>query len=90
MLYDAAAVRNLEEHSTSNKSTYAYYFTERYYPNTDVEFFNIPEWLKRSADHTQELPFLFGSAFLADETDYTWSGGLKSGFQSCRFFVSLV
>ena len=43
-----------------------------YEPQT--QFIQIPGWLRRSADHTQELPFLFGAAFLEDETDGIWIG----------------
>lgn len=71
-LYDVGALETLLAHSTGNKSTYAYYFGEMYEPQT--QFIQIPGWLRRSADHTQELPFLFGAAFLEDETDGIWIG----------------
>ena len=72
--YDVDIVKQLREHSSGNKATYAYYFTERYDLITVNPMFNSPSWLKVSATHVDELPFLFGAAFLKEESSPIWEG----------------
>lgn len=74
LYFNADVVRQLHQHSSSTKSTYAYYFTERYDFTTDNPFLFLPNWLKRSAAHYDDIPFLFGAAFLEEESSPIWKG----------------
>jgi len=47
------------EHSSSNQSTYAYYFTEL--TPLPALFFSVPDWLRVSADHFAEVGLVFGA-----------------------------
>ena len=47
----------------SQKSTYAYYFTEQF--KLDPPVFPVPNWIvNNSADHGDDLPFVFGGVYL--------------------------
>ncbi|XP_067930640.1 acylcarnitine hydrolase-like [Watersipora subatra] len=65
---------NLEEHSESSKSTYAYYFTkivERKGTNT---MWPHPSWNAQvAADHADEVLFVFGTPFLKDDKSEFWT-----------------
>ena len=62
MLFNADSVRQLSIHSSNPSSTYAYYFTENV---RDPAFIprQVPDWLETSADHGDEIPFVFGSVY---------------------------
>ena len=56
------AVRQLRAHSSSSKTTYAYYFTEDYTPAVQI-WPALPSWIKKSAFHGDELPYVFGNMY---------------------------
>ena len=67
-------VYNLQEHSLSSKPTYAYYFTERVSIDPKLKIFHRPEWAKTSADHAEDLFYVFGASFLKSEEPTMWQG----------------
>jgi len=68
------SVRQLEQHSASEKPTYAYYFTEKHKTTPPASLWTIPDWLKVSADHGDEVAFVFGGSLIkeAAKTDPLW------------------
>jgi len=60
MSFNIDCTRELRAHSSSSKSTYAYYFTELYDAPEAVKGWAVPNGLKVSADHADEIPFVFG------------------------------
>ncbi|KAF6017038.1 CES2 [Bugula neritina] len=67
-------VRQLEQHSAGEKPTYAYYFTEKHKTNPLASLWTLPDWLKVSADHGDEVAFVFGGSLIkeAAKTDPLW------------------
>ena len=74
------SVRQLQAHSNTSRSTYAYYFTENYKLPTPL-WPAMPSWIKKSAAHLDELPFVFGTVYNIDED--IWTG------KQC-FYVKIV
>jgi len=70
-------VRQLEQHSAGEKPTYAYYFTEKHKTNPLASLWTLPDWLKVSADHGDEVAFVFGGSLIkeAAKTDPLWESG---------------
>lgn len=66
MGFNADIVRLLESHSAGRKKTYAYTFTELVNLPAEDKPWPNPDWLKVSADHTDELPFVFGLPFIPE------------------------
>ena len=62
--FDADLLAQLKVHGdASQKSTYAYYFTEQF--KLDPPVFPVPNWIvNNSADHGDDLPFVFGGVYL--------------------------
>lgn len=63
MSFNVDCTRKLRAHTSSSKSTYAYYFTELYDAPEAVKGWELPDGLKVSADHADEIPFVFGVPF---------------------------
>ncbi|XP_067929874.1 bile salt-activated lipase-like isoform X2 [Watersipora subatra] len=63
--FNADTANQLEQHSVSDKATYGYYFTELH--NVENPLWQLQDWLKRGADHGDELPLLFGAGNVAAE-----------------------
>lgn len=59
--FNADSVRQLRAHSQSDKSTYAYYFTNLYHAPPQSGWWDAPVWLKKSADHADEIAFVWGA-----------------------------
>jgi len=59
--FNADTFRQLIEHSTGTKSTYAYYFTE--IDSNSLSFVPLPSWLGNKSNHGDEIPFVFGSPY---------------------------
>ena len=78
IVFNMDTVKQLEQHSTSNKATFAYYFTEFYKTVTMNPLWCMPGWLKTKADHADELPFVFGVGTIVKELgnkkDSVWKG----------------
>ena len=55
----------LRAHTTSSKTTYAYYFTELYDVPDGLQSWTIPDAVKVGADHADELAFVFAHALAA-------------------------
>lgn len=75
--YAAGTIRQLTSRANiTGKSTYGYYFNEPFKPNPPNSLWSMQEWLKTSADHGDDLPFLFGAAWLRTglETGQIWRG----------------
>ena len=68
--FDADSLAQLKVQSESTqKSTYAYYFTEQFKP--DPPFYPFPEWIvNNSAEHADDLPFVFGGFYIIDDEIY--------------------
>lgn len=60
----ADAVRFLDKHSQGDKVTYGFIFSEYI---RGAETYPFPEMYKFSAEHGEELPFVFGFAYITDE-----------------------
>jgi len=58
---NADTFRQLIEHSTGTKATYAYYFTE--VSPSLISSTPLPSWLGNKSNHGDELPFVFGSPY---------------------------
>lgn len=61
----------------TDKSTYGYFFNENLITLSSLNpMWTMPDWLKRSADHGDELFFLFGAAWLRTglEKGQIWAG----------------
>ena len=58
----ANTIRQLTKHSEGGDqhSTYGYYFTEEYHAEENYSFWTVPDWAKNSADHSDDLIFMFG------------------------------
>ena len=57
-IFDIAMVTQLEQHSHSEKPTYAYYYTQ---PSKNPStLWSVPDWLRTTADHGDEITFVFG------------------------------
>lgn len=54
----------LHQHSQGPKNTFGYYFTKYIY---GLELMPFPEIYKFSADHVEELPYVFGLPLVTDE-----------------------
>lgn len=68
--FDADSLNQLKVHSeATQKTTYAYYFTEQFKP--DPAFFLYPSWiLNNSAEHADDLPFVFGGYYIMESSVY--------------------
>ena len=65
----------IEDHSESTKSTYAYYFNESIKSPPEHSLWPKPDWAESTADHADEMLFMFGPAFLwEDEQASLWAG----------------
>jgi len=65
-IFDERGLEKLQQHSLGNTSTYAYYFTQKYTPDPPNPMGTPPDWLKSSADHGDELPFVFGGPLIRE------------------------
>lgn len=63
MNFAADIMNMLNRHSGGSTKAYGYTFTELF-PNPD--FWPLPDWVKTSAGHGDELRFVFGFPFLWD------------------------
>lgn len=76
LMINADTVRQLNSHSSSLTSTYAYHFTQLYnFSNGEIApflSFSLPPWAKVGAFHSDELPFVFGSVYSKEYK--VWSG----------------
>ena len=57
----------LEKHSAGSKSTYGYYFTKKS-GLSNRGLWELPLWASVSADHAEEIPYVFGMAELPDDS----------------------
>ena len=71
MSFNADSVRQLSAHSDGSKATYAYYFTENFMPAAPI-WPLTPSWIKTTANHGDDLPFVFGSIYNNEKN--IWSG----------------
>ena len=73
-MFDGDVINNLKQHSTSEATvTYAYYFTEVFDPA--LVLVPIPDYLRSSANHGDDLPFVFGAPFMSDDGESElWKG----------------
>ena len=55
-------IRQLRYHSKTPNATYAYYFTNLYNAPKGDAWWYLPPWVKTSADHGDEIPFVWGFA----------------------------
>jgi len=62
-------VNQLQQHAAGETATYAYYFTEEYKPDPPNPLWSMPDWLKTSADHADELPFMFGGPLIKKDME---------------------
>ena len=62
MSFNADSVRQLSLRSDDSKPTYAYYFTENFKTPAFIPM-QVPDWADTSADHGDEIPFVFGSVY---------------------------
>ena len=67
-------VHGLEDHSESAKVTYAYHFTELVQANPDYDLSPSPQYLKYSANHMDELYYVFGTAYMLEYLPNIWKG----------------
>lgn len=59
LAFNVDSVRELSIHSSSSRSTYAFQFSENY--QAPISLWPMaPSWVKVTASHGDELPFLFG------------------------------
>jgi len=65
-IFDERGLEKLQQHSLGKTSTYAYYFTQKYTPDPPNPMGTPPDWLKSSADHGDELPFMFGGPLIRE------------------------
>ena len=87
-MFNMDTTKQLEQHSTSDKATFAYYFTELFKPSKPSPLWNIPDWLKKKADHADELPFVFGLGSILTELEQTKSS-LWEGKLSCLLIFEI-
>lgn len=69
-------LRQLEKHSEGNRSTYGYYFDQKL---SSTDLFrpgpnNVPGWLKVSAEHSEEIPMVWGAPALLGDRNKLWAG----------------
>lgn len=57
------SVELLEKHGGGDSKTYAYYFTKKS-NRTNRGMWELPLWLSVSADHAEEIPYVFGMSEL--------------------------
>ena len=73
--FNADIHRLIEKASEGNHSTYAYYFAHLLTSPLNLFGAPKPDWLRRSADHAEELPLVFGGPLLARENNSNvWLG----------------
>ncbi|KAF6023162.1 ces3 [Bugula neritina] len=84
-------VRQLEQHSAGEKPTYAYYFTEKHKTNPLASLWTLPDWLKVSADHGDEVAFVFGGSLIkeAAKTDPLWENILNRDLYAKGFVTKI-
>ena len=73
--FNADAIRQLQVHSVTDNSTYAYQFSNLFH--SDNGFLNYPSWAKTSADHGEELPFVWGMLLEKEQYQNLTKGGFK-------------
>mgnify|MGYP001797590899 FL=1 len=73
--FNADAIRQLQVHSVTDNSTYAYQFSNLFH--SDDGFLNYPSWAKTSADHGEELPFVWGMLLEKEQYQNLTKGGFK-------------
>ena len=64
--FNTDIIRQLRAHSQTNRKAFAYYFTNLIQYPPFVKPWYFPAWIKRSADHTDEVPFVFGAILAKD------------------------
>ena len=72
--FHADIINNLQQHSSSkNTNTYAYYYSEVF--DAAVTLIPIPDYIRSSANHGDDVPLTFGAPFMNDvgEPDL-WKG----------------
>jgi len=62
-------VNQLQQHAAGETATYAYYFTEEFKPDPPNPLWSMPDWLKTSADHGDEIPFMFGCTLIKKDME---------------------
>ena len=84
--FNTDIIRQLRAQSQTNRKAYAYYFTNLIQYPPFVKPWYFPAWLKRSADHTDEVPFVFG-AILAKDNYTALVNGEPDQFYRGRVWV---
>jgi len=89
-LFNFDTLHQLEQHSSSDKSTYGYLFTENYQPDPPNPLWTVPDWLKTQADHGDELAFVFGATLFKSgraKKDDLWERIMNSDAAFADMFV---
>ena len=68
-------VRQLRAHSKTAQSTYAYYYTNLYHAPPGKAWWDWPTWIKKSADHADELAMVWGVLLLGSDGYNTLAKG---------------
>ena len=64
--FNADSIRQLQAHSLTDNVTYAYQFSNLFHA-PGAGFLDYPSWAKTSADHGDEVPFVWGALLARDE-----------------------
>lgn len=67
-------IRLASSHSAGDKVTYTYQFVPYIIPPKDLRLWYVPDKLKTSADHGDELPYVFGTSEVTDDMVQPYSG----------------
>lgn len=67
MNFNEDHIRLLKSHSSGDKSTYGYQFMPFINPPEDVRLWYVPDRLKTSSDHGDELFYIFGLNKVTDD-----------------------
>ena len=73
--FNTDIVRQLRAHSKTAQSTYAYYYTNLYHAPPGKAWWDWPTWIKKSADHADELAMVWGVLLLGSDGYNTLAKG---------------
>lgn len=71
-------VHLLLSHSAGDTATYGYHFLPYVTPSKENQFMALPGYLKNSADHADELAYLFGVPWTTDDMSEVYKGMFSS------------
>ena len=71
-------------------NTYAYYFTNLYDVKPQYAWWPMPNWAKKSADHTDEIAFVWGTVLARSEYSKLMEGILNRLMYSSSSYSLMV